>query len=120
MTTPLEITAHQIGDIIDGPKPFLVFFKSEFCDYCKALEPFLAVLYSRYHRELGIYTLDVDYENSAARVFDDYIQGVPSVILFYKGQFVPLKDPEHPDLFLWYRPSYIEDFIKTFLRSANE
>jgi len=120
MTNALEITAHQIRDIINNPKPFLVFFKSEHCDYCKALEPVIGILNSRYGELMGFYLLDVNDEKAAADVFEDYIEGVPSVILFYKGNFAALKEPDDPDPYMWYRLGYLEDFIKMFLRSGYE
>ena len=120
MTQPLEMSPTVISDLTEGKKPFVLFFTSEYCDYCKALGPALAVLNSRYQEKVGIYLLDVDVHEDAANVFKDHVKGVPSVLLFYKGKFVSLKDPEDPDPFMWYRLSYLEDFIKTFLREVYD
>jgi len=116
MSQPLEMTPFTISDLAETGKPFLLFFTSQYCDYCKALGPAIAVLNSRYGKEVGIYLLDVDTHTEAADVFKDYIEGVPSVVLFYRKQFVALKDPEDPDPYMWYRLSYLEDFIKAFLK----
>jgi len=120
MNQPMEATGGLISDLAEAEKPFLVFFKSEYCDYCKALEPAIAVISSRYGETIGVYLLDVDVNEDAANAFKDYTDGVPSVVLFFGGNFAVLKDPEAPDPYMWYRLSYLEDFIKAFLEDIYE
>ena len=69
---------------------------------------------------LGVYLLDVDKNEEAAAVFKEHANGVPSVILFFGGNFAVLKDPENPDPHMWYRLSYLEDFIKAFLEEVYD
>lgn len=110
---------YSIGKLISGSKPFLVFFKSDFCEYCKALEPAIAILKTRYGSQLGFYLLDVNEHQEAVSSMQDYINGVPSVLLFEGSDFASLKDPENPDPYMWYTLSYLDDFIKRFLRRKN-
>ena len=113
-------TSYKVMEIMETEKPFMVFFKSEFCDYCVMLNTVLGVLDKKYSPYLDFYTLDVNDEQSAADVFEDYVEGVPSVILFHNGQFVVVPEPEEPDPIMWYRLSYLEEFINQFFRSDDE
>jgi len=107
-----SIAGCSIGELVATSKPFLVFFKSELCEYCKALEPAINILKKRYGDRLGFYLLDVNEQQEAVSAVKDYINGVPSVLLFEGDNFVSLKDPEYPDPYMWYTLSYVEDFIK--------
>ena len=113
-------TSHQVLEIMESEKPFMVFFKSEFCDYCVMLNTVLDVLDSKYSDYLDFYTLDVNDEKAAADVFEDYVEGVPSVILFHAKQFVVVPEPDEPDPIMWYTLSYLEHFINQFFRSDAE
>ncbi len=113
-------TSHQVLEIMESEKPFMVFFKSEFCDYCVMLNTVLNVLDSKYSDCLDFYTLDVNDEKAAADVFEDYVEGVPSVILFHAKQFVVVPEPDEPDPIMWYTLSYLENFINQFFRSDDE
>ena len=72
-----------------------------------------------YGATLDFYTLDVNEEKAAADVFEEYVEGVPSVILFHKGNFVVVPEPENPDPFMWYRLNYLEDFINQFFKEKE-
>ena len=113
-------TSHQVLEIMESEKPFMVFFKSEFCDYCMMLNTVLDVLDSKYSDYLDFYTLDVNDEKAAADVFEDYVEGVPSVILFHAKKFVVVPEPDEPDPIMWYTLSYLENFINQFFRSDDE
>jgi thioredoxin-like negative regulator of GroEL len=115
-----ETTSYKVMEIIEGDRPFMVFFKSEFCEYCVMLSTVLNILNNKYSAYLDFYTLDVNDESAAADVFEEHVQGVPSVILFHAGKFVVVPEPEEPDPIMWYKLSYLENFINQFFRSENE
>jgi len=110
-----QTTAHKIMDLMDSEKPFVLFFKSQFCHYCQALEPAMEVLDKRYGDKIKLYTIDVNDEKAASDVFEDYFSGVPSVAIFCDDQFAFLDEPAEPDPFMWYTLDYLDNFIKKFL-----
>ena len=114
-----ETTSYKVLEIIEGERPFMVFFKSEFCDYCAALKTVLELLQKKYGATIDFYTLDVNEEKAAADVFEDYVEGVPSVILFHKGKFIVVPEPDEPDPIMWYRFSYLQNFINQFLQEKE-
>ena len=108
-------TQLQIRDIINSPKPFMVFLKNKMCGYCNNLIPVVEILKSRYGKEVGFYFLDVNREKDFVKLFEDDINGVPTVILFCKEKYIVLEAPAEPDPYLWYTLSYLDDFVMKFL-----
>lgn len=73
-------------DVINGDKPVLVDFFAEWCGPCKMMTPVLQQLRDRLGDDIRIIKLDVDKNPAVANTFQ--IQGVPTLILFKKGNIL--------------------------------
>lgn len=73
-------------DLINGDTPVLVDFFAEWCGPCKMMTPILHQLRDKMQDNVRILKLDVDKNPAVADAFQ--IQGVPTLILFHKGQMV--------------------------------
>jgi thioredoxin 1 len=81
METPKK---QSFNEIIQGETPVLVDFFAEWCGPCKQMSPVLKDFATRMGDRVRILKIDVDKSPAAASSYR--VQGVPTFILFKKGQ----------------------------------
>lgn len=74
----------SFSDLIQHDTPTLVDFHAEWCGPCKMMKPILEDLKSKVGDQVRIIKIDVDKNPAVANQFQ--VQGVPTLILFKKGE----------------------------------
>lgn len=76
----------SFSELINGDKPVLVDFHATWCGPCKAMEPALLQVAKEIHEKVTVLKVDIDKNPDAARSYQ--VQGVPTLVLFKKGEIV--------------------------------
>jgi thioredoxin 1 len=86
----IAITDQNFDELVlkaDGP--VLLKFEADWCGPCQAMKPAIAELADEYGEKLTIATLDIDQNQKTPYKFG--VRGVPTVMLFNKGNIVGQK-----------------------------
>jgi thioredoxin 1 len=78
--------AKTFQELIDGDTPVLVDFFAEWCGPCKMMQPILEDTAKQLGEKVKILKVDVDRNPLAASRFQ--VRGVPTLVLFSKGEVV--------------------------------
>lgn len=76
----------SFSEMIKGDTPVLVDFYTEWCGPCKMMVPILKKLKNRMGDEINI--IKIDAEKNPAAAIRYQVRGVPTLILFQKGQIL--------------------------------
>lgn len=76
----------SFSEIIKGETPVLVDFYTDWCGPCKMMTPILKKLKNRMGNQINIIKIDAEKNPDAAIRYQ--VRGVPTLILFHKGQIL--------------------------------
>lgn len=76
----------KFAELINSEQPVLVDFHAEWCGPCKAMAPTIKQLAKDYKGKARVLKVDIDKNPDLARKLS--IRGVPTLIIYKKGQIV--------------------------------
>ena len=71
-------------EVLESDLPVLVDFSAVWCGPCKMLDPLVDELAQEWKGKVNVYKIDIDTNPSIPLKYD--VMGVPSLILFKKGE----------------------------------
>lgn len=74
------------AEVLNSAQPVLVKFEADWCGPCQAMKPAVAELADEYAGKVKVLTLDIDQNQQTPYKYG--IRGVPTVLLFDRGQVV--------------------------------
>jgi len=74
----------SFSELIGGDRPVLVDFYATWCGPCKTMQPILEDVSKQLGDQVKVIKVDVDKNPDAANKYQ--VRGVPTLILFKKGQ----------------------------------
>lgn len=86
METDTESKKMTFSELINGDTPVLVDFYTDWCAPCKMMTPILKELKGIMGD--SIYIIKIDAEKNADAAIKYQVRGVPTLILFYKGDLL--------------------------------
>jgi thioredoxin 1 len=91
-----KITDNNFEEIINGEKPVLVDFYTEWCPPCKMLSPIIEEIQKEFEDKILVLKMDIDQNPITANNFQ--IDRIPTVVLFFKGEikssFIGLREKQ--------------------------
>lgn len=76
--------AQTFSEIIQNDKPVLVDFYADWCAPCRMMKPILEEVKQKVGGDATIIKVDVDRNPAAAETY--HVTGIPTLIIFKKGQ----------------------------------
>ncbi|MFV1885099.1 MAG: thioredoxin [Balneola sp.] len=86
MSTQSTSTNMTFSELINGDKPVLVDFYTDWCAPCKMMTPILKELKSNMGDSINV--IKIDAEKNADAAIKYQVRGVPTLILFHKGRIL--------------------------------
>jgi len=87
MSKALEVTDNTFQkEVIESDKPVLVDFWAPWCGPCRMMAPVIDTISARLEEKLKVVKLNTDENQKTAEAYS--IQGIPSLLIFKKGEVV--------------------------------
>ena len=81
-----EVKRTSFSDLIEGDIPVLVDFYTDWCGPCKTIAPIIKSVKSSFGDTLHV--IKIDAEKNADAAIRYQVRGVPTLILFHKGNIL--------------------------------
>jgi thioredoxin 1 len=82
----METKTKFIDLIENSEQPVLVDFYADWCGPCKSLSPIIAEVAGEYSGRIKVIKVNVDRNPYVSNLYQ--IKGIPTMILFHKGQII--------------------------------
>jgi thioredoxin 1 len=104
-------TANFKDQVLNADVPVLVEFGADWCPPCKMIAPYVENIAQKYSGSLNVGVINDDNDPDISAAYD--VQGLPTLILFQKGQPV--------QRIVGFRPQkQLEDAILPYLQGVRE